>query len=75
MATGQVRRLTFSAAPEKLDGWSRDGRWIYFSSSAGDIARQNDIWRVAAGGGTPLEVSRERFLNEFNAAASRQVRP
>ena len=70
LATGAVRRLTWSDAPEQLDAWSRDGKWIYFSSGTGDVARQTDVYRVAAGGGTPLEVSRERFLAEFNAAPS-----
>jgi Tol biopolymer transport system component/C-terminal processing protease CtpA/Prc len=70
LATGAVRRLTWSDTPEQLDAWSRDGKWIYFSSGAHDIARQTDIYRVAATGGTPLEVSRERFLAEFNAAPS-----
>jgi Tol biopolymer transport system component/C-terminal processing protease CtpA/Prc len=70
LATGKVRRLTFSDSGEQLDGWSRDGRWIYLSGAANDVARQNDVYRVAAAGGTPLEVSRERYLNEFNAAPS-----
>ncbi|THD62870.1 MAG: peptidase S41 [Phenylobacterium sp.] len=70
LATGRVRRLTWSDANEMLDAWSRDGKWIYFSSAANDVGRQADIFRVAATGGTPLEVSRERFLNEFNAAPS-----
>lgn len=70
LGTGRVRRLTWSDAAEQLDGWSRDGRWLYFSSAAGDVARQNDVYRVAATGGTPLEVSHERYLNEFNAAPS-----
>ena len=70
LATGQLRRLTFGDLNEQLDGWSRDGKWIYLSSPASDVARQNDIFRVAASGGTPLEVSRERYLNEFNAAPS-----
>jgi tricorn protease len=70
LATGQLRRLTFSDANEQLDGWSRDGKWLYFSSNAADVGRQNDVWRVAATGGTPLEVSRERYLGEFHAAPS-----
>lgn len=68
LATGQIRRLTTSDAGERLDAWSRDGKWIYFSSAANDVASNNDIFRVPAGGGTPLEVSGERYLNEFNAA-------
>jgi tricorn protease len=70
LATGAVRRLTFSDATEQLDAWSADGKWIYFSSGANDIARQPDVFRVAANGGTPLEVSRERFVSEFNAQPS-----
>ncbi len=70
LATGKLRRLTYSDANEQLDGWSRDGKWIYISSASNDVARQNDVYRVAATGGTPLEVSRERYLNEFNSAPS-----
>jgi len=70
LATGEVRRLTFGDSPETLDGWSRDGKWIYFTSGVNDVARQGDIFRVAASGGTPLEVSRERYLNEYESAPS-----
>jgi Tol biopolymer transport system component len=70
LATGRLRRITYSDATEQLDAWSRDGKWLYFSSPANDVGRQNDVFRVAAGGGTPLEVSRERYLNEFNSVPS-----
>lgn len=70
LATGEVRRLTYGDSAESLDGWSRDGKWIYFTSGVNDVARVGDIFRVAASGGTPLEVSRERFLNEFQGAPS-----
>lgn len=68
LATGKVRRVTYTDANEQLDAWSRDGKWLYISAPGADVARQNDVWRVAATGGTPLEVSRERYLNEFNSA-------
>ncbi|MFT4114628.1 LpqB family beta-propeller domain-containing protein, partial [Silvibacterium sp.] len=70
LATGELRRLTFSDAPDQLDGWSRDGKWIYFASSADDVGHLPDIFRVSASGGTPLEVSRERYLSEFESAPS-----
>ena len=70
LATGQIRRMTFSDASEILDGWSRDGRWLYFTSGATDVRGQGDIMRVSAEGGTPLEVSRERYMNEFESAPS-----
>src|SRR5215467_6610022 len=36
-ATGELKRLTFDDGLDQLDGWSRDGRWLYFSSTSRDI--------------------------------------
>ncbi|MEP7273915.1 MAG: peptidase S41, partial [Acidobacteriota bacterium] len=68
--TGELQRLTFDDGPEQLDGWSRDGRWIYYSSTRGDIAGMNDLFRVSSKGGTAMPVSADRYLNEFFSAAS-----
>ena len=68
--TGALRRLTFEDGLEQLDGWSRDGEWIYFSTNARDIAGMNDILRVRATGGTPMTVSGDRYTSEFSAAPS-----
>jgi tricorn protease len=70
LATGELIRLTYSDRPDALDAWSHDGKWIYFTSSVNDVAGQGDIFRVSSAGGTPLEVSRERYLNEFESAPS-----
>ena len=67
-ATGQLRRLTFDDANELVEGWSRDSQWIYFSSSARDIAGMTDIYRVRAEGGTPMPVSADRYMPEYYAA-------
>ena len=69
-ATPRVSRLTFDDGAEVLDGWSRDGRSIYFSSTTRDIAGMNDVFRVPADGGTPMPVTNERYTNEFFSAAS-----
>jgi len=69
-ATGEVTRLTFDDGSEQLDGWSRDGEWIYFSSTSHDIAGMNDVFRVRATGGTPMEVAADRYTNEYFANAS-----
>ena len=70
-ATGDVRRVTFEDGAEQLDGWSRDGRYLYFFSSAHDLAgAMNDVYRVPAAGGTPMPVSGDRYANEFFSAAS-----
>src|SRR6185503_14517860 len=54
----------------QLDGWSRDGRWIYFTSSSRDISGMNDLLRVSLDGGTPMQVSADRYTSEFFSAPS-----
>ena len=70
VATGEVRRLTWDDEPEVVEAWSRDGKWIYFSSPSRDVANMNDIYRVRPEGGTPSEVSADRYVNEYFAAPS-----
>src|SRR5215213_7840116 len=70
LATGDLKRLTFDDALDQLDGWSRDGRWIYFSSTSRDIGGLNDLYRVSVNGGTPMPVSADRYTNEFFCAPS-----
>jgi len=65
LETNDLQRLTFDDAFDQIDAWSRDGSWIYFSSSSKDIAGMNDIFRVSATGGTPMAVSADRYTNEF----------
>ena len=68
LANGDLRRLTFDDGNELLDGWSRDGQWIYYSSSSREIAG-NDIYRVRVTGGMPMQVTADRFTNEFAVGA------
>ena len=70
LATGALKRITFDDGPEVLDGWSRDGKWLYFSSTAQDIGGMNDVYRVSADGGTPMPVSADRFVAEYFSAPS-----
>jgi tricorn protease len=70
LATGALRQLTFDDGIERLDAWSRDGVWVYFSSTSRDIAGMNDLFRVRAEGGTPATVSADRYTSEYFAAPS-----
>ena len=70
LASGDVTRLTYDDGLEQLDGWSRDGRWIYFSSTSHDISGMNDVYRVSPDGGTPMEVAGDRYTNEYFSAPS-----
>lgn len=68
LADGSLRRLTFDDGSEQLDGWSRDGRWIYYTTSSHDISGMSDIYRVKSDGGTPMPVAADRYAAEFMAA-------
>src|ERR1041384_155083 len=68
--SGELQRLTFDDGLEQLDGWSRDGRWIYFSSTSHDVAGMNDLYRVSVDGGTPMQVSADRYASEYFSSPS-----
>ena len=68
LETNDLSRITFDDAPDNLDAWSRDGKWLYFSSSSKDIAGMQDVFRVAATGGTPMQISSDRYTSEFFSA-------
>ena len=65
---GTLKRLTFDDTRNSLDAWSPDGRFLYYSSSRGDINAMNDIYKIPATGGTPTAVTADRFADESQAA-------
>jgi len=60
LASGTLRRITFDDGVDQLDAWSRDGKWLFFSTTASDISGMNDVARVSASGGTPVAVAAAR---------------
>src|SRR5215472_10024737 len=40
IASGELKRVTFDDGLDQLDGWSRDGKWIYFSNLTNDVGRK-----------------------------------
>ena len=70
LASGDLNRITFDDGLDLLDGWSRDGKHLYFSSTTGDIAAMNDVYRVSAAGGTPMRVAGDRYANEYWSSES-----
>ena len=70
LVSGALKRITFDDVAEVLDGWSRDGKYLYFSSTAQDVAGMSDIYKVSAEGGTPMPVSQDRYVTEFFSALS-----
>lgn len=70
LGSGELRRITFDDGLDQLDGWSHDGRWLYYSSTSREISGMNDLFRVNLDGGTPMQVSADRYTNEFFSAPS-----
>jgi tricorn protease len=71
LGTGNLERVTYDDGMEQLDGWSRDGKWLYFFSNGHDLSGgMNDVYRVSAESGTPIAVSGDRYANEFFSAAA-----
>jgi Tol biopolymer transport system component/DNA-binding winged helix-turn-helix (wHTH) protein len=68
---GQSRRLTADPAEDIVPSWSRDGRWIYFTSnrfSEGRFAEGKSaeggsgrlqIWKMPADGGEAVQMTRQ----------------
>ncbi|HEX7192065.1 MAG TPA: DPP IV N-terminal domain-containing protein [Thermoanaerobaculia bacterium] len=71
LATGATRRITWDDARDSLDAWSHDGKWLYFTSNSREAdSGSSDVWRVAATGGTPMQVTAEKMSYEYYAAPS-----
>jgi len=70
LETGQLKRLTFDDASDRLDAWSADAKTIYFSTAGHNVGPgASDIYSISADGGTPMPVVSEAYQNVFYAAA------
>ena len=54
MASGEVRQLTDHTSNNTSPAWSADGRTLYFLS---DRSGTQQVWRMAAAGGEPQQVT------------------
>jgi tricorn protease len=70
LSVGTVSRLTYDDGYDQLDGWSADGRYVYFDNSSRNIYGAHDIYRVPFAGGTPMRVVTQPYMNVFLAAPS-----
>src|SRR5499433_30191 len=57
---GQPRRLTTDQAEDIVPSWSRDGRWIYFTSNRFAEGRSGrlQIWKMPSGGGEATQMTK-----------------
>jgi Tol biopolymer transport system component len=59
-----LRQITRDPAADIVPTWSRDGRFIYFTSNR---TGRFEIWRLPAGGGTEEQVSRSGGALQFES--------
>jgi Tol biopolymer transport system component/DNA-binding winged helix-turn-helix (wHTH) protein len=52
---GKPIRLTTDSADDIAPSWSRDGKWVYFTSIR---TGRHEVWKVSAGGGEAVQVTR-----------------
>jgi Tol biopolymer transport system component/DNA-binding winged helix-turn-helix (wHTH) protein len=61
------RQITSIPGADNLaPSWSRDGRWLYFSSKRGREPFQ--LWKVPVAGGAPVQVSRTGGISAVESA-------
>jgi Tol biopolymer transport system component/C-terminal processing protease CtpA/Prc len=69
--SGALTRLTYDDAVDRLDAFSKDGKWVWFSNSGHNAGGgMNEIYRVPVTGGTPMAVIGEPYQNHSQAAPS-----
>jgi Tol biopolymer transport system component len=54
-SAGKPIRLTTDSAYDAAPSWSRDGKWVYFTSRR---TGRDEVWKVPAGGGEVGQVTR-----------------
>jgi len=72
---GQPRRLTTDPAEDIVPSWSRDGRWIYFTSnrSADGGSGRLQIWKMPADGGAAMQMTRQGGFEPMESPDGRWI--
>jgi Tol biopolymer transport system component/DNA-binding winged helix-turn-helix (wHTH) protein len=72
---GEPRRITTNSGEDTVPSWSRDGRWIYFTSAR---SGQDQIWKVPAATGespsTPaVQVTQDGGVDAFESTDGKDL--
>ncbi len=68
--TKQARQVTSGEREDAVPSWSGDGKWIYFASMRGGPW---NIWKVAANGGEPEQVTRNGAVHPLESPDGRYL--
>jgi len=67
---GMPRHLMRDASDNVNASWSRDGKWIYFTSNH---SGQWQIWKMPSGGGEPVQLTKQGGFGAFQSADEKFV--
>jgi Tol biopolymer transport system component/DNA-binding winged helix-turn-helix (wHTH) protein len=67
---GLARPLTRGASDNVNASWSRDGKWIYFTSNR---SGQWQIWKMPSEGGEPLQLTKQGGFRAFESADGKVI--
>ena len=60
------QNLTADTYEDMVPSWSRDGRWIYFSSTRGSDG-EFQVWKMPVEGGQPIQVTKKGGWEAFES--------
>jgi Tol biopolymer transport system component len=70
VAAARSHPVPYPVVNDAIPSWSSDGQWIYFESRR---SGESQIWKVAAKGGQPLQVTRQRGWAALESADGRSL--
>ena len=67
---GKPRRMTNHASSDIRPSFSRDGKWIYFSSNR---TGRNEIWKIPSSGGEAQQLTHNSGSEPFESTDGKQL--
>jgi len=64
---GPARAVVQDESNNSVPSWSRDGKYIYFASNRGMSWESEQLWKVAAAGGEPSQVTYHGGFSAFES--------
>src|SRR6185369_6204743 len=67
---GLPRRLTTDSSDDVVPSWSKDGRWIYFSSNR---SGNPQVWKAPVEGGNAVQLTEQGGFTPFESPDGKYV--
>jgi Tol biopolymer transport system component/DNA-binding winged helix-turn-helix (wHTH) protein len=70
---GAVRAVVEDKSNNSVPSWSRDGNYIYFASNRGRTWNLDQLWKVPAQGGQPVQITLRGGFSAYESADGKTV--